>query len=594
VPLLAVLALLSCGFGIISLGTRTRVGASVYSSSSLAAGYGGVSVPSAAAASFSDGLPPGSAQLTTGISPASWGAASEDARLPSTTGSASATGALGGVAGRAEAGAGGAAGGPGGTVTDAGRRAARADGATSSFLDPYAHLSAADAIATSGSTSVEFDENGRRIRHKRSDEEGFVAFNHPPKREEPTGGASNRSHVDRTVHRSRAGAAAGTSVGRPPPPPMTTADRLRLRYRSRKFLFPLLDQGPNNQYLQFRVALAKARALNRTLVLPLWLPHNPKFLHLHPGAPPEPSRDKATDGLAFPFASTFDTALVAKYVRTVDLPTFRALSDGKLELCLCHGGTHTDVSAFDSYLRHSGLECGNFTSTSEERKERSLASRMRYLGYHFFDHEVGMRDKLFTHLRPSPRLLSLADTSSSALFNGSEYVAAHIRVADAHWEHSDCHHSLNGLPIPSVSCGDGVNAINYSSIAQEIWYVLRQTELKTIFVATNMNCSDWRLMRIGLMLSRRDVRLVCAKDMLRSRVVREFAIDGTSATADVQANYFLSLVEQELCMRAHSFIGSKYSTWTDTVRGERQAAASNAKMSAQQWLFEELWALGVR
>eukprot|EP00967_Tisochrysis_lutea_P012856 scaffold14366_cov27-Tisochrysis_lutea.AAC.1 len=288
------------GAGIISLGTRTRVGASVYSSSSLAAGYGGVSVPSAAAASFSDGLPPGSAQLTTGISPASWGAASEDARLPSTTGSASATGALGGVAGRAEAGAGGAAGGPGGTVTDAGRRAARADGATSSFLDPYAHLSAADAIATSGSTSVEFDENGRRIRHKRSDEEGFVAFNHPPKREEPTGGASNRSHVDRTVHRSRAGAAAGTSVGRPPPPPMTTADRLRLRYRSRKFLFPLLDQGPNNQYLQFRVALAKARALNRTLVLPLWLPHNPKFLHLHPGAPPEPSRDKATDGLAFP------------------------------------------------------------------------------------------------------------------------------------------------------------------------------------------------------------------------------------------------------------------------------------------------------
>lgn len=77
-------------------------------------------------------------------------------------------------------------------------------------------------------------------------------------------------------------------------------------------------------------------------------------------------------------------------------------------------------------------------------------------------------------------------------------------------------------------------------------------------------------------------------------MAREFSIDEASASADVQINYYVSLVEQELCLRAHSFVGSKYSTWTDTVRGERQAAAATAKASAQQWLFEELWALGVR
>ena len=43
---------------------------------------------------------------------------------------------------------------------------------------------------------------------------------------------------------------------------------LRRKWAHRKFLFPLLDQGPNNQFLQFRVVLAKARALNRTLVTP--------------------------------------------------------------------------------------------------------------------------------------------------------------------------------------------------------------------------------------------------------------------------------------------------------------------------------------
>lgn len=77
-------------------------------------------------------------------------------------------------------------------------------------------------------------------------------------------------------------------------------------------------------------------------------------------------------------------------------------------------------------------------------------------------------------------------------------------------------------------------------------------------------------------------------------MAREFAIDEASPAADVQINYYVSLVEQELCLRAHSFIGSKYSTWTDTVRGERQAAAIAAKAGAEQWLFEELWALGVR
>jgi hypothetical protein len=193
---------------------------------------------------------------------------------------------------------------------DAARRPTRADGATSSFLDPYAHLSAADAISATDEASVEFDENGKRIRHKKSEIESFVAFNHPPKRDLPP----QEDHAHGAAHRGRA-AAALTTAGRASAPSFSSpGDKLRLRYRSRKFLFPLLDQGPNNQYLQFRVALARAKALNRTLVLPLWLPHNPKFLHLHPGAPTEPSRDRGAEALAFPFGSTFDAALLSRFV----------------------------------------------------------------------------------------------------------------------------------------------------------------------------------------------------------------------------------------------------------------------------------------
>ena len=56
-----------------------------------------------------------------------------------------------------------------------------------------------------------------------------------------------------------------------------------------------------------------------------------------------------------------------------------------------------------------------------------------------------------------------------------------------------------------------------------------------------------------------------------------------------QDNFVASLVEQEVCSRAAAFIGSKYSTWTDTVKGLRTHAKKSDTSS-----FEELWASGIR
>ena len=83
-------------------------------------------------------------------------------------------------------------------------------------------------------------------------------------------------------------------------------------------------------------------------VLPVWLPHNPKFQHYHPGAPPQPSRDRRLDRISYPFESTFEPEPLEKYVRTIALKDFRALTDGKLERCLtdgglAHAGAHDDV-----------------------------------------------------------------------------------------------------------------------------------------------------------------------------------------------------------------------------------------------------------
>lgn len=75
-------------------------------------------------------------------------------------------------------------------------------------------------------------------------------------------------------------------------------------------------------------------------------------------------------------------------------------------------------------------------------------SEMRYLGFHQYDKDVGTKDKYYEYLRWSPRVIEVVDWLSGKLFNGSSYVASHIRVADAHWEHSDCKHTIAGVPVP--------------------------------------------------------------------------------------------------------------------------------------------------
>lgn len=273
---------------------------------------------------------------------------------------------------------------------------------------------------------VDFDEHGKR--RKRVD--GFVAYNHNPYTQTKlkaaaggklsggsVGGAGGLGGGNRSLASPRAvpkqpPQKAGECAAAPPPSPWTATTGVvsrhpssrhvtacpapppaprrfanlppavrdvKLRYRNRKFLFPLLDQGPNNQFLQLRVALAKAHAMNRTLVLPVWLPHNPKFQHLHPGAPTTPSRDKRLDAISYPFESTFDPEHLAKQgLRTIDLPTFRLLSDGRVELCLAEAKVSHDQELFDSYLRHSGIACDNHTSSTP----RDGLSSVRFLGYH--------------------------------------------------------------------------------------------------------------------------------------------------------------------------------------------------------------------
>ena len=77
----------------------------------------------------------------------------------------------------------------------------------------------------------------------------------------------------------------------------------------------------------------------------------------------------------------------------------------------------------------------------------------------------------------------------------------------------------------------------------------------------------WRTVRASL---------VCNQTLLLKRVSHD--------------NFLASLIEQELCARALAFVGSKFSTWTDTVRGMR-ASRNGMRLT---YSFEDMWSQGIR
>jgi hypothetical protein len=308
----------------------------------------------------------------------------------------------------------------------------------------------------------------------------------------------------------------------------------------------------------------------------------------------------------YPFEVAFDAPSLQQYVRIIPLATFRQLTAGKLERCLAHKG------GFDVYLRLARLSCESFdelpeqgvAGASEVRERLAAAKDVRFLGFHQYDHELGTRDRHYEYLRWARPVMELASQFEAEIFNGSRYLAAHVRVPDAHWERNDCKHTINGQPAHSVSCGDPLRSINHTSMASEMVHALgtarralesdggRSIELdgsssssssnssggsslSAVYLASNMNCSDARVAGVAASLESKHVRLVCAQPRLLELVAHD--------------HFVASLVEQEMCARAHAFVGSKYSTWTDTVLGIRSHAKRTDSSS-----FEDLWASGVR
>ena len=312
-----------------------------------------------------------------------------------------------------------------------------------------------------------------------------------------------------------------------------------------RFLLPLLHGTPATQLLQFRGALLQAHEMQRTLVLP-------NLVAAATGT------TAGTQVAPRPLASVLDTEQLARIVPIVDLSVFRALANGALDVCVCANCT-VAAAAFERYLTASKLRCSRWARTAE------AATPHRFLGFHLAGVH-GRSTRAFAYMAPSRSVSDIAGRVLESLGVGSGgFVAAH--VPDKGADEIDCNLFIRGLPGKQfIACGNHSSRIGAKTQAAIIWHLIRTRSgllrkaagAARVYVASSSEPTS----------SARVKRVVRALGELGATVVTARTTIGTLTDGDAIAT---SSVEQAICARAELFIGSRYSSYADTVNGMRQA-----------------------
>ena len=312
-----------------------------------------------------------------------------------------------------------------------------------------------------------------------------------------------------------------------------------------RFLLPLLHGTPATQLLQFRSALLQAHEMQRTLVLP----------NLVAAAN---ATSAGTQAAPRPLASVLDAGQLARIVPLIDLSVFRALSSGALDVCVCANCT-VAASAFERYLAASKLRCSRWMRTVE------AATPHRFMGFHVAGVH-GRNTRAFAYMAPSRSVADIAGRVLASLGVGSGgFVAAH--VPDKGADEFDCNLFVRGLSGKQfIACGNHSSRIGAKTQAAIIWHLIRTrsgllskaTGAARVYVASSSEPTT----------SPRVKRVVRALGELGATVVTARTSIGALTEGNAIAT---SSVEQAVCTHAELFIGSRYSSYADTVNGMRQA-----------------------
>lgn len=327
------------------------------------------------------------------------------------------------------------------------------------------------------------------------------------------------------------------------------------------FLLPYLQYGPNNQFLQLMEAAVAAKALGRALLVPsfrAWV-----------------QDETSSAGSLIRFEDTWDVDALSHYVQLAHPPSRTSTLTGHTLVALAD----YKQKATEDYLRVQRLPCcpkkkrvkGTQVGSSEQvrrlARDAGIGPQQPLIGwYSFFTTARPQLVEAARHFRRAAPIRTQAERLAEVLFGGEPFLAVHLRR-----EVTDLGCTLGH---PTVLCPkNGAQwTIETPQVLREIAAVQQRSGLRHVYIATihppmvakYAHELDTLLHGVAGAQSASDQR----------RMADALGMGGGALTRWQQ-----SLIEQQLCATAHTFIGSDLSTWTGNVALEREASLGSGARS---------------
>eukprot|EP01125_Pyxidicula_operculata_P011465 TRINITY_DN3759_c0_g1_i2.p1 TRINITY_DN3759_c0_g1~~TRINITY_DN3759_c0_g1_i2.p1 ORF type:complete len:426 (-),score=50.50 TRINITY_DN3759_c0_g1_i2:314-1591(-) len=324
-----------------------------------------------------------------------------------------------------------------------------------------------------------------------------------------------------------------------------------------KYLMFVPGYGPNNQYRGLKEMMVLAKALGRVFVRPTFVAHHVKGL----------------DGLR-EFDQTFEIGSVSKFVPSISIQEYAEACENSIDvlLSLRDNGTWW-TKELDNYLmitnlkykriiypQHFDWNKGSMQDSIyfEEKRDvlrylkqvGALSSKCLGIAFPFRTLSGGTLGSLSGMLGESARSLQrsqhIVDKADMAI---KEFGSKTENLVSFHWRHGEqtCRVEEWYYHKGYDFCW-GTSSYFWANLTDVISALKKFVEdqhITHIYLATDtVDTNIYQRMKENLPISR-------ASDI--------------SVLSSIDDNYYLSLVEQEICTQSKIFIGSSQSTWTEYI-----------------------------
>ncbi|XP_070546164.1 uncharacterized protein [Ptychodera flava] len=325
---------------------------------------------------------------------------------------------------------------------------------------------------------------------------------------------------------------------------------------SNRYLLPFRPNaagGCNHQYWRFKRGIMMSYLTNRTLVM------TPFFLH--GGHVAGYTREHLR-----PFNATFDADMLSKVVPVATIEAFKRVCNrnntkvilwpgereryDKIKKSIYTDMVEVDLPSEDKVIILEQMQLDKVVSITEN--ETCVALSIDELLHVKFNNTEQLQNLIDKYLVPAPKVVRIVNDLTKKICHGKQYLAYHWRNQSAEVV---CFFGRGGNEKECASRRKVIRRVAEVS-AEAVTDLMKKEQIECIYLA----CPLWALEMVDIL----------SKRIPRASIFTSGDILGSTKYQTLLEDYYtLSLVEQEICMRAAIFVGTVHSNWSGMVKANR-------------------------